>query len=539
MPLYLNSRSMNRFLSVPVLAFFVGTSALSIPAPTEATKTSSVTFQDLSQKPPTLKERAVLEAFAFLVNTGQLEGFLNGTVKVLKYTPKVGKTLREIPPETLELGLHIGAEAIRMLVQMQGEAHSHSQVTYLPWHHVSRWMDQRLNAQEKNRRTPVAQDISDPTFYEELLSLAETEGSLAREVEILVDGPASFVKRAKIIREAKTSIDILTWAVLDDDTGYELRDQLIQKHRQGVQVRLMVDGLVNLRHGYRQAVKDMAAAGIPVVRWRHKTIPFFGQHRKMMIVDGTYMIAGGLNPGNKYSHKKVTDDDKWRDTDIYATGDIVQKGNELFAKLWNEQGAEPRRPRQNLLRGGTIPMSLVELSPDIRRQTGSTIMLSTLKAIRGAQHSIDIENAYVILFPQLEKEIKKALARGVRVRILTNSDKSVDEPIISQPMMISAKRLAEMGAEIYLRQGSTLHSKFMIVDRRVVMIGSYNLHPRSERLEGEMVFIINDTRVADDFLRVFEKDIHPTIAQFKTAAQIQPKLSFLVKFTLRYFFDLL
>lgn len=497
-------------------------------------------FQDLSQKPATWKERAVIEAFAFLVNTNQLEGFLAGTIKIAKYVPGVGGGLRDIPPETLETGLHIGAEAIRMMVQMQGEAKAYPEITYLNWLHSSRWMDRRLTQQELNRKEPADNSVSDSRYYQELLSLAESKASWARDLEILVDGPASFARREQIILSAKKSVDVMVWAILDDETGFELRDQLIQKHREGLDVRVIVDGLVNQRRGYRQAVKDLEKSGVKVVRWRHKETPFFGQHRKMLIVDGTHMVAGGLNPGNSYSHKAVADKDKWRDTDIYATGEIVQDGNKLFAQIWNEQAPmKVMAVRESAIRNGNIAVSLVELMPDIKRQTGSTVMLSVLKAIRGAQQSIDIENAYVILFPQLETEIRKALRRGVRVRVLTNSDKSVDEAVISQPMMISAKRLAEMGAEVYLRKGSTLHSKFMIVDNRLVLIGSYNLHPRSERIEGEMVFLINDAKTAHDFSRVFENDLRADIAQKSSAEQIKPEVSFVVRFTLRYFYDLL
>lgn len=496
-------------------------------------------FQDLSQKPHTAKEQALIEVFAFLVNTNQLDGFLRGTINIVKYVPVVGGKVREVPPETLDAGLHIGAEAIRMLVQLQGEDKSYPEISYLNWLHSSRWMEKRLDSQEFVRTEKISNDISNARYYSELLSLAETKISKAQDFEILVDGPASFAKRKEIINRAEKSIDVLTWAILDDETGFEFRDQLISKHRQGVHIRVMVDGLVSQRRGYGQAVRDLAAAGIQVVRWKHKEIPFFGQHRKMMIVDGTYMIAGGLNAGNAYSHKAVEAKDKWRDTDIFATGDVVQQGNELFAKIWNEQVANPFPARQTLVTGGQISMSLVELKPDIRRQTGSTIMLSTLKAIRGAQHSIDIENAYVILFPQLEKELQNAVKRGVRVRVLTNSDSSVDEAIISQPMMLSAKRMAEMGVEVFFRQGSTLHSKFMVVDERVSMIGSYNLHPRSERIEGEMIFLINDENVAKEFTRVLENDLRSGIAKRVYAQDIAVEMNFLLKFTMRYFYDLL
>ncbi|MNS88904.1 Major cardiolipin synthase ClsA [compost metagenome] len=338
---------------------------------------------------------------------------------------------------------------------------------------------------------------------------------------------------------------MMTWAVLDDETGYELRDLLIQKHREGVAVRLMVDGQVNQRKGYSQAVKEMEKAGVPVMRWYHKSIPYVGQHRKMMVVDGTHMVAGGLNPGNTYSHKAGEAKDHWRDTDFYATGDFVNQGNQLFAKLWNEQikwhslKQQPMTVHQSAITGGNISVALVEYMPSLQKQTGSTIMMSMLKSIRGAQSSIDIENAYVILFPELEYEITQAIKRGVKVRVLSNSDMSVDEAIISQPMMRSAKRLATIGAEVYQRKGSTLHSKFMVIDNQIVIIGSYNLHPRSERVEGEIVVIVDDQATAQTFTDTFNKDIDPAIAKHAQAKDIVVKDGVLLDATMRIFFDLL
>jgi Phosphatidylserine/phosphatidylglycerophosphate/cardiolipin synthases and related enzymes len=502
-------------------------------------------LQDLSERGTTTYEKLWLEYLAFTINTNSFDDFMANNLTIAKILPVIGGKIRDVPADTVDLGMQIAEEAARMLVEMRGLSKKYPNIKYLEWKDLSRWMKLRMDAQEEARRAPFKNDVQDSRYMSELYDLAETSPARAREFKILVDGPQSFAKRDVLIDNAKESIDLATWAVLDDETGNELRDQLIRKHNQGVKVRLMVDGQVNRRKGYSQAVKEMEKAGVPVMRWFHPTIPFVGQHRKMMIVDGTYMVAGGLNPGNTYSHKAGDPKNHWRDTDFYATGDFVNQGNKLFAKLWNEQikwhnlKLQPMSTAQSQITGGNIPVSLVEYMPSAEKPTGSTIMMSMLKAIRGAQTSIDIENAYVIMFPELQHELTQAISRGVKIRVLSNSDMSVDEAIISQPMMRSAKRMASIGAEVYQRKGSTLHSKFMVIDNQIVIIGSYNLHPRSERVEGEIVAVVDDRATAQTFTDTFNKDINPSIAKLSKESDIKVSEGVMLDATLRMFFDLL
>ena len=78
-------------------------------------------------------------------------------------------------------------------------------------------------------------------------------------------------------------------------------------------------------------------------------------------------------------------------------------------------------------------------------------------------------------------------------------------------MMISAKKLKAVGADVYLRKGTTLHSKFMTVDGKRAHIMSYNLHPRSERMEGEISFIIDEETQTRNLEQIFDRDVHDTL----------------------------
>lgn len=167
-------------------------------------------------------------------------------------------------------------------------------------------------------------------------------------------------------------------------------------------------------------------------------------------------------------------------------------------------------------------------------------MMTLLKGIREAQSTIEIENAYIVLFPALKTELQSAIQRGVKVRVLTNSHISVDEPIIAIPILRSAYDLAQMGAEVYLKKGHTLHSKLAIFDDQHTMVMSYNLHPRSERIEEEMALLIKDRKINADMKRIFEADISSEKAiKINRAEEIQIPENVIALPILRIFFDAL
>jgi phosphatidylserine/phosphatidylglycerophosphate/cardiolipin synthase-like enzyme len=74
-------------------------------------------------------------------------------------------------------------------------------------------------------------------------------------------------------------------------------------------------------------------------------------------------------------------------------------------------------------------------------------------------------------------------------------------------MKITAQKILKAGGEVYLRKGTTVHSKFMIVDAEKTYITSYNFHPRSEKMEGEMSLVIYNQDVGQQMTQVFLNDI--------------------------------
>ena len=432
------------------------------------------------------------------------------------------------------------AKRVEMVDQMAGmidaEFRSHGMTpatagqAYETWEKLAQEnLSKVRNSQVPPRRAGEMSSFTDPIFVKEMEDLQGSPFRAGNRIVPLIDGPASFKERERLIDSAKESIHLMSWAFYDDETGWEAAHKLAQKHKEGVEVRIVVDGQVGGRDKHHETLDFLEQQGVEVVRWRDSERPYDGQHRKVMIIDGKTAIAGGMNLGNDYSHKGPEKAAKWRDTDVLIEGPAVDDCERLFARVSGK--GQPRAASDAV---GSARTAVVNHVPGPRGD--AHILLATLKAIQGASESIDIENAYYITTPDLRQAMLDALERGVRVRLLTNSAESVDEPIVSAPILSSLPELVKAGAEVYTKQGDTLHSKFMIVDGLYSSVGSYNLHPRSQRYEGEMTINSIDTQSAGALTAAFEKDIK--VAQrISDPDQLKIPQNIFTTLAARYFFD--
>jgi len=372
----------------------------------------------------------------------------------------------------------------------------------------------------------VCENFACSNYDQEFAISTNSLSSRAKIVLPLVNGKASFDKRFEVISGAQKSIHILSWAFYDDETGIELQKLLLSKYRENprISIKIIVDGSTSLQGHHTKVLKAIEAESfgmIEVVRWESKKYRANGNHRKMLIVDEEHMIMGGMNVGNVYSHRAGSD--LWRDTDIYIQGNPAKIGNAIFAKIWNEQVRSNKKESDHTIitnnknltldNFGTIPVVITDHNPGSDSEdVDENIEIAIIKLIMEAKSTLDIEHGYVILSPPMLAALEFARSKGVKIRVFMNSIKSADEPVMAGPMMKFAQEMFDLGIDIYFRKGSTLHSKFIVADEKIVNIGSYNLHPRSYRYEGEIVATVFDEKYAKQMTDVFENDIKPETA---------------------------
>ncbi len=364
------------------------------------------------------------------------------------------------------------------------------------------------NSRYEARKAGAASLLLDQGFINEMEALTGSKFLPGGAVDYLVDGPASFAQKDRLMREAGKTIYVATYAIYDDVTGDETTEILLAKKKQGVDIKFMTDNKLAYVFGGRN-LKRLAAAGIDVVRYQESPRTHDYLHVKMIIVDGEYAIEGGMNFGDPYSHKNPAGL-KWRDTDVLYTGPAVTDSVKLFAGMWNSQVKEPARrvavPQSPAAGTGQARISVLLQNPP---SLAPPILLSILKAIQGATDRVNIENAYIVAIPAFTRAVMEARARGVEVNILTNSKESIDSDgkSFADTIIKGLKVFADAGVNVYLKQGQTLHSKFMTVDGVFCSLGSYNLHPRSERYDTELNISVLDRDSTARLDSVFSRDI--------------------------------
>jgi len=350
--------------------------------------------------------------------------------------------------------------------------------------------------------------VSASSFLAELGAVQRTPFSRGNLVKPLIDGAASFGKRAELIKGAKKSVYLTTWAFYDDETGHHTADLLIAKKKEGLDVRLMIDkdtaGLYD-----KGILAKIAAAGVPVLRYQPAARNYYEFHSKILIVDGKYAVLGGMNIGNEYSH--MAGHEKWRDTDVFVQGPALKDAMRFFAGAWNAQAAEAGlalRADANAYDAspaGSAEGAIVWNDPGQEPY----IFLSMLRAVYGARERINIENAIIVMPPAMKVALLDARARGVEVNIVSNSLETIGDKIMGAMILGSFPELVKAGANVYLKEGglpSRLHSKFMTVDGTYGTIGSFNLQPRSIRYVMEITMNFSDRQAVAELDAAFRKD---------------------------------
>ena len=172
-----------------------------------------------------------------------------------------------------------------------------------------------------------------PEFHNELDQRSESELTVGNELELLLDDK-SYEKKMRNIREAKESIYVSSLVFVSESTVTALVDLLIQRHQEGLDVKVMAEGVGSIMHG--QEMRRLKRAGVPVVYasdfLNHNSIIVY--HTKVIITDGVEVIVGGQNMLDADLASKGIDL-KNRDADMWARGPMTADALENFMKDWN------------------------------------------------------------------------------------------------------------------------------------------------------------------------------------------------------------
>ena len=329
------------------------------------------------------------------------------------------------------------------------------------------------------------------------------------QLELLRGGGEAFPAMLEAIAAAKTCVCLETYILSDDGTGQQFADALSERARHGVAVRLLYDsiGSLGLSRTYLRGLRESGVETLeyhPVAPWK----PRFGinrrDHRKILVVDHRLAFTGGLNISDEY-RPASEGGDGWYDLHCRVRGPIVGDLARLFRRVWVREGGShfqvPRHvPR---IEGGSLARVISNRKFRQRRK----IRRAYLYAINRARETIFLKNAYFIPDRGIRRALRKAVKRGVRVRVIVPENSDV--PITLYAGQYLFARLLRHGIELLAWPETMMHAKTAVIDCTWSAIGSYNLDNRSLQYNLEVLLEIIDRGFAARLHREFELNAAP------------------------------
>ena len=329
-------------------------------------------------------------------------------------------------------------------------------------------------------------------------------------VKTYIDGEDKFKDLLKDIREAKNFIHIEYYIFKLDELGKEIIKELKKKVDEGVEVRLLVDGMgsKSLRG---KKVKYIRSLGIKFHLFFPGILPYinmrlnYRNHRKIVIIDGKIGYVGGFNVGNEYINRGKQFK-YWRDTHIRIQGEAVNELNKRFILDWDYASeGEIKDYKKYILdqeEYGDIGIQIVSSGPDHKEEY---IKNAYMKIINNAKRNVYIQTPYLVLDESMSDALKIAALSGIDVRIMVpgKPDHFFMEWILSSSM----GELMEYGVKIYRYQKGFIHAKTIVADGKIATVGTANLDIRSFQLNFEVNAIIYDNEFAENLERIFNCDI--------------------------------
>ena len=339
--------------------------------------------------------------------------------------------------------------------------------------------------------------------------------SVNNKVTVLHNGEEKFPAIIAAMENAKHHIHIEYYIFEEGRIADKVKDILIRKCREGVQVRVMYDDFgSDLGHTY---LKSLREAGVMI--WPFYKIYLhllanrnnYRDHRKIIIVDGLVAFTGGINISDKYDNLPGDAGTMyWRDTHLQIEGDSVKLFQYLFFLNWNFCCNEDINPN-----GGYFPdyhgngKQLVQVAysgPDSDR---ASIMLSYFAAINNSREYVYITTPYFIPNESILNALKKAALGKVDVRLIVPG--LSDSKMVNAAAMSYYEELLEAGVKIYLYKKGFTHSKIVIADHALSMVGTANMDIRSFDLNFEVNAVVFDHQIHRELKEAFINDMNDSV----------------------------
>ena len=365
----------------------------------------------------------------------------------------------------------------------------------------------------KNNESAYPDEIKEMILFN--LKNADSLYLTNNSIKYFTDGKSAFESLLKDIKRAKSSIHIEFYIYANDKTGKRLKQLLIEKAQQGVEVRLLYDSIGSLnttKHDFRKLKKAGGKIGeflppflgLPVLNFKAN----YRNHRKICVIDGKIGYTGGFNIRDDHMGelKRLS---PWRDTTIRVVGSSVSSFQNIFLSDWRF-ATKDKIPLKHYFTPKYFPestekqnvaMQVIKSGPDSSHEE---IKENMIKMIVSAKKYVRIQTPYFVPDDTVMGAIKMALLSGVKVELMI--PKCIDHLIVHYANFSYVNDLLSLGLKVYVYKGF-IHSKVLFVDDKILTLGSCNLDIRSFALNFEDNVVIYSEKETKKYSKIYDNDI--------------------------------
>ena len=350
------------------------------------------------------------------------------------------------------------------------------------------------------------------------LNTCDSIFTINNNLKFFLDGKSAFDSLIEDIKKAKSSIHLEFYIFANDKTGKQIKNLLVEKAKQGVEVRLLYDAIGSFNTSkfmFRKLLKNggQVAQFFPPFL-NIKLLNFkanYRNHRKICVIDGKIGYTGGFNIRDDHMGK-IKRLSPWRDTTVKLNGEIVNCLQNTFLSDWRFATRDNSYAKKYInkkyfsnvenKKSNKVPLQFITSGPD---SSNDAIKVCIAKMMGIAKKSIKIQTPYFIPDDSIIAAIKMALLSGVEVSLII--PKKIDHWYVHYATLGYVNDLLKFGLKVYIYKGF-IHSKVVMCDDEVITLGSCNIDIRSFSLNFEDNLVIYDSKKAFEYAKYFEEDIN-------------------------------
>ena len=351
--------------------------------------------------------------------------------------------------------------------------------------------------------------VRDPEFFGSALALCDPVPMAGNKIELLANGDEYFPAMLQAIRSAQHTVNFAAYILDSDEIGHQFRDAFCERAQNGVEVRLLLDGIGSAWNLDNSDVRMLRKAGCkfsyyhPTASWRADRTNR-RSHRRILVVDGKVGFTGSTGFGIRWAGH-AEDKNHWRDLQARMEGPIVAKLQWAFEEHWVKTYGETL--------SGAHQFPALETAGELKAQVVASrsfsvapIPLVQATAFAAAERRIWITNPYCTPTNDQVDLLIKAVRRQVDVRLILPGANN-DQPLTKSAGRAAYGRMLEGGVKIFEYQPTMIPEKAMVVDGLFSLFGSSNLDARSSAINEELDLVVYDQQFGRELERVFEKDL--------------------------------